>query len=198
MREIKFEDLKFKNHSYSLSGKQARLDFENGYGVSVLFGDVFYSNGIDTFELGVMKDGHIHYDNPVANGDVRGYLKKDKLMKLINQVANFNETRIIKFRAWDKKEKKMEENWHKESGLIEHFGFNGSNRFIIMQYTGLKDKNGKEIYEGDIIKFRDVKHKVIFHKGVFCFKVRENDYHIFNEKETEVIGNIYENNNLIK
>lgn len=63
--------------------------FDNGYGVSVLFGNYFYSNGIDTYELAVLKDDDLDYDNPVANGDVRGYLKKNKLMKLINQVKNF-------------------------------------------------------------------------------------------------------------
>lgn len=85
MKKIKFEDLKFKQHPGGF-GTQALMNFDNGFGVSVVFGSLFYSDGIDTYELGVLKDGHLHYDNPVADGDVVGYLEKEKLMELINQV----------------------------------------------------------------------------------------------------------------
>lgn len=88
MKEIKFEDLKFKEHE-AMSGQHAVIEFENGFGASVVFGEMFYSNGIDNYELGVLKDGNLHYDNEVANGDVVGYLKKKELMKLINKIANF-------------------------------------------------------------------------------------------------------------
>lgn len=37
--------------------KQAKMNFENGYGISVIFGSMFYSNGIDTYEVGILKDG---------------------------------------------------------------------------------------------------------------------------------------------
>lgn len=37
--------------------RQAIMEFENGYGVSVLFGEAFYSNGIDTYEVAILKDG---------------------------------------------------------------------------------------------------------------------------------------------
>ena len=79
------------------------------------------------------------------------------------------------------------------------------------QFTGLLDKNGKEIYEGDVIKHDDpnwgyggkydkendsyLYHDITFEDGCFC--LRDNpELHIYN-KMCEVIGNIYENKNLI-
>lgn len=93
-------------------------------------------------------------------------------------------------------------------------------RFELMQYTGLKDKNGKEIYEGDIIFSRTISeelwgteksnHKVEFKNGTFClsknigYSRQWNDgsnewYSIENmdTNEIEVIGNLYETPSLI-
>ena len=82
--------------------------------------------------------------------------------------------------------------------------------FIIQQYTGLKDKNGKEIYEVDIVKFRyeayehDVREcigEVYFEDGIFFFDRKQsfamNDSNFF-ESSLEVIGNIFENPELLK
>lgn len=78
----------------------------------------------------------------------------------------------------------------------------------LMQYTGIKDKNGVKIYEGDIVLIRIDKTNIL-HKTVVKFKhgafiadiIGDNDYiylfHFgFNEDDFEVIGNIYENKNL--
>lgn len=93
-------------------------------------------------------------------------------------------------------------NWYDEYMWVNESPMTGDKLPIestpLMQFTGLLDKNGKEIYEGDLTSCLGNKPKeVIFHKGCFCHKVGEKDYHIFGEKDWEIIGNIYENPELI-
>jgi len=58
---------------------------------------------------------------------------------------------IHKFRAWDKKNKCYIPEWQDATRLIEKHGFNGGDQFIVEQSVGLKDKNGRLIYKGDIV-----------------------------------------------
>lgn len=79
---------------------------------------------------------------------------------------------------------------------------------ILMQYTGLKDKNGKEIYEGDITNNGVVEWCKSLnwdsggsnHPGFYfdCKETDELSYHDGFDNDTEVIGNIYENPELLK
>jgi uncharacterized phage protein (TIGR01671 family) len=87
-----------------------------------------------------------------------------------------------------------------------------SEEYELMQFTGLHDKNGKEIYEGDILKLQypvnygfagKYNHEIIvtilFDNGSFWFKgdgYTDCNWHFYNEYE--VIGNIYENPELLK
>ena len=131
--------------------------------------------------------------------------------------------RDIKFRVWDKFEKriyKVEEirwNCFKEIELISVYendslcksyvkNHNVERHNIkaleLMKYTGLKDKNGKEIYEGDIVEYDDVLWTIEYSKedGAFIlnsYDILEN-FRNTDSKWVEVIGNIYENPNLLQ
>lgn len=109
--------------------------------------------------------------------------------------------REIKFRCWDIVRNKMRfeiDLW--DIPYNELFIHTPDQRALnLMQYTGLKDKNGKEIYEGDIIEFYSnvedcfISGKVEYHFGI----IRVRDYILANKySKCKVIGNIYENKEL--
>lgn len=96
--------------------------------------------------------------------------------------------RDIKFRAWNKKEKKM------YFDVLHNIGFDG----IVMQYTGLKDKNGIEIYESDILLAKDKTAEKPYKFVVEWMHCGFNLYAYPHDIEIEVIGNKYENPELLK
>lgn len=116
--------------------------------------------------------------------------------------------RDIKFRAIAINSKDMIYSMTIANGTIkrkkDNYYFEVSpNRWIgvisetIGQYTGLKDKNGKENYEGDIINDQDLIFEIVFQDGCFC-KKNEVGVWILYENKFEIIGNIHENKNLLK
>ena len=127
---------------------------------------------------------------------------------------------IPKFRAWDRTKNEMnyrvmvgncdtdDENWtcpiiwDEEREKWVHF----DDYECIMQSTGLKDKNGKEIFEGDILKSNKYITSVFYERGAYCVKFRRtpnttvtmNVISFIEKYKTKVIGNIYENKEFLE
>jgi len=115
--------------------------------------------------------------------------------------------RKTKFRAWDKENNEMIQvygAWFEEQGNYHETDFTLiAYRYVLMQYTGLKDKNGREIYEGDILGAKDRWFKPIvgFRDGMFVVKnlspyCRLHEY--MKDENWIIIGNKYENPELLK
>jgi hypothetical protein len=111
--------------------------------------------------------------------------------------------RTNKFRAWDKIHNKMSNSFTLLSAINQDQAFVNPENFDYMQYTGLKDKNGVEIYEGYIIALPTLKKRypVVIEPmgvglrgldGVWQGKI------YFRTFEMEVVGNIYENPELLE
>jgi|ERR1700693_2930916 len=113
--------------------------------------------------------------------------------------------REIKFRMWHKNAKVMRKPEDIYDIITDDWYDFKKEEWEIMQFTGLLDKNGKEIYEGDIIDLRPAGimkiYSVVYRRG--CFVLRENTINddirisMQDEFEMEIIGNIYENSSLL-
>ena len=122
-----------------------------------------------------------------------------------------------KFRAWDKKLKTMLDvsliDFKKRVLVGEHWEFGETNfmgfdEIELMQSTGLKDKNGNEIFEGDIVDYKGRKAVVKWHGSYASFiyrfvdelQERVSEWHplFLAYYHFEIIGNIYENPELLE
>ena len=127
--------------------------------------------------------------------------------------------RTIKFRAWNEEQKYMAYQGTPDLETLQSFIFHFGDKEL-MQFTGLHDKNGKEIYTGDILQLKRLDGSVLFYKifcvkGGFAFNAHQDDFYkpqseiYFYESTSDmqsssfisslqIIGNIHEDSCLLE
>ncbi|EKZ6912042.1 hypothetical protein QLZ51_002158 [Listeria monocytogenes] len=123
--------------------------------------------------------------------------------------------RVIEFRAWDKEVKEMDYNpsvieiWQNKP-INEQFRLESEEKLVWMQYTGLKDKNGKKIFEGDIVinsKGQIGYIAFLVQEAGFVVVLKNSDYRLGHRNTNEcyerathhkIIGNIHEKPELLE
>lgn len=82
-----FKDLEFESLTDEfMSGKRARIQFDNKFGASVVSHTFSYGGKQGLYELAVLFEDELHYDNSVAQGDVRGYLSEEEVNELLIEI----------------------------------------------------------------------------------------------------------------
>ncbi|MEO6891012.1 MAG: YopX family protein [Ktedonobacteraceae bacterium] len=116
--------------------------------------------------------------------------------------------RTLKFCVWNKHAKKMEAvqdlYWFEEQHIRD---FSDDTQYEVLQFTGMQDRHGKDVYEGDILGLDDPEDHsralVVFHQGAFkpqlLIRQRPKYSPIFDTGwDWTIIGNMYENPELLK
>ena len=109
--------------------------------------------------------------------------------------------KTIKFRVWDKKRNK----WiYPIRDITNNFNSKGNEHLVFEQFTGLTDRNGVEIYKGDILKTDTINQYVDWNQTLVCYGLRQSKNSAtrsidseFDVSMFEVIGNIHDNPELL-
>ena len=134
-----------------------------------------------------------------------------------SKILNFRKmNREIKFRVWCPTSKHFStQPWLSCDGLMLKWEHTGDiqtltdirfDNYVIQQYTGIKDKNAKEIYEGDILKLNELNYEVMYVDGQYIATCPYYNKHHWPKFEhfarearcSEVVGNIFENPELLE
>lgn len=115
--------------------------------------------------------------------------------------------RTFKFRAWEHDSESMWDWWKlggfAQNGIHRDFEniYTNQERYELMQFTGLLDKKGKEIYESDIVEIDGSPVEVEWYAGAWTvqyFTTPTRSYlSQFDESDVKIIGNVFENPNLL-
>ena len=82
---MEISNLDFKPHSTGLGGTQAEISFDNGYGASVLTGEMFYTSDDGPYEVAVLHNGKLAYDTHITS-DVLGHQTVEDVEKLLDAI----------------------------------------------------------------------------------------------------------------
>lgn len=120
----------------------------------------------------------------------------------------------FKFRVWEKPTKKMYEVWSFDkdfvratpSLVVTSVRTLNTKDCILLQSTGLKDKNGKLIYENDVVIWNNKKHLITWNEHMCSFILQTSNYdetdvlefYMTDVQDLEIIGNIYTNPELLE
>ena len=117
---------------------------------------------------------------------------------------------LLRFRAWHKPMQRMSEvlaiSYERQKVKIRHL--RGTTHMTVpfydvelMQSTGIVDKNGQEIFDGDVVRIFDEKlSKIYYSDGAFCVDILNGGtpLHAFSSEQLEIIGDIYRNPELVE
>ena len=119
-------------------------------------------------------------------------------------------SRVIKFRAWHKRLEQISSNTQTISEIYDNESGTNVEDVIWLQYTGLKDKNGIEIYDGDVVTAKTNTHPaenlagvIIFEDGEYLIEQDDDKFPVCSLSAVDrltlkAIGNIYENPELLE
>lgn len=84
-----FRSLKFEPHHMAehlkKDFKMCTHNFDNGFGISILLGDLFYSNGVNTYEVAILRDGQLTYTSGITS-DVLGHQTRKEITNIMRDI----------------------------------------------------------------------------------------------------------------